>query len=139
MPAGAGPASASGRDERNEAAATTAAAAGGPPIAPAAAPDATTVDLRLDPLLELLVDDADRQLLQAASPDPGSGLLSLRLSERASALTGPALLERAQRWQQRAGEAGYERLELVDASGALLARQALVGSGMILLAPGPQP
>ena len=42
----------------------------------------------------------------------------------------------AERWQQRARGLGYERLELVDGQGRLLARGALVGSGMILLDPG---
>ena len=43
----------------------------------------------------------------------------------------------AERWQERALALGYRRLELVDADGRLLARAALVGSGMILLDPGP--
>jgi len=42
----------------------------------------------------------------------------------------------AERWQQRARGLGYERLELVDGQQRLLARGALVGSGMILLDPG---
>jgi hypothetical protein len=107
---------------------------GGPPEAePAAAP------LQLDPLLALLSDRQDRDLLQAAQPDPTAALLRLRLSERGDALSDQALLERAARWQQRALEAGYERLELVAAAGGLRARQALVGSGMILLAPAASP
>jgi hypothetical protein len=42
----------------------------------------------------------------------------------------------AERWQLRALALGYERLELVDSQRRLLARGALVGSGMILLDPG---
>ncbi|MEB3271800.1 MAG: hypothetical protein VKJ44_09170 [Synechococcus sp.] len=107
---------------------------GGPPRAePPAAP------LQLDPLLALLSDREDRDLLLAAQPDPTTALLRLRLSERGDALSDQALLERAARWQQRALEAGYERLELVAAAGGLRARQALVGSGMILVAPAASP
>lgn len=95
--------------------------------------------LQLDPLLALLSDREDRDLLQAVQPDPTAALLRLHLSERGDALSDQALLERAARWQQRALEAGYERLELVAAAGGLRARQALVGSGMILLAPAASP
>ena len=93
--------------------------------------------LQLDPLLALLSDPEDRDLLQAAQPDPAIGLLRLRLSEPAVSLSDRSLLQRAGGWQQRAREAGYDKLELLAADGSLLARQALVGSGMILLAPSP--
>lgn len=111
-------------DQKDEPAVDQAAAAEPPPAA-----------LQLDPLLALLSDPQERDLLQAAQPDPATALLRLRLSERAASLSDRSLLERAGRWQQRALEAGYERLELLDADGSLRARQALVGSGMILLAP----
>jgi len=144
---------AQGGEERRRAAGRAAA---GPPgrsspvlasseaaAAPAGAPEAehpvAPPPLQLDPLLALLSDREDRDLLQAAQPDPSAALLRLRLSERADALSDQALLERAARWQQRALAAGYERLELVAASGDLRARQALVGSGMILLAPAASP
>ena len=107
--------------------------------------DATAVDvaagtspvLRLDPLLELLSQGEDADLLLAARPDPAGSRLSLTLSEAAEALPQAELLAWAQRLQQRARQEGYERLELRDRQGRLRGRDALVGSGMILLAPAP--
>ena len=93
--------------------------------------------LRLDPLLELVVAGEDGALLRAAHPDPSRSLLTLTLAEGAEALGPSRLLERAETWRQRAAAAGYERLELRDDQGHLRGRQALVGSGMILLAPAP--
>jgi len=93
--------------------------------------------LVLDPLLELLSQGDDAELLLAVRPDPAVSRLSLTLSPAAAALPQPALLQQAERWQQRAREAGYERLELRDSRGRLRGRSALVGSGMILLAPAP--
>lgn len=100
-------------------------------------PEAPATELRLDPLLELLGPGEDAALLLAARPDPAASRLSLTLAPAAEALPQAELLERAQRWQQRAREAGYERLELRDPQGRLRGRGALVGSGMILLAPVP--
>lgn len=93
--------------------------------------------LQLDPLLELLSQGQEAELLLAARPDPAGSRLSLTLSPAAEALPQAALLEQAERWQQRARAAGYERLELRDRQGRLRGRAALVGSGMILLAPVP--
>jgi hypothetical protein len=39
----------------------------------------------------------------------------------------------AGQWQRRAESLGYEDLRLLDGRGRVLARRALVGSGMILL------
>ena len=97
----------------------------------------TAPGLRLDPLLELLSEGEDADLLLAARPDPAGSRLSLTLSEVAEALPQAELLAWAQRLQQRARDEGYERLELRDRQGRLRGRGALVGSGMILLAPVP--
>ena len=97
----------------------------------------TAPGLRLDPLLELLSEGEDARLLLAARPEPASSRLSLTLSEAAEALPQAELLAWAQRLQQRARDVGYERLELRDRQGRLRGRGALVGSGMILLAPAP--
>jgi hypothetical protein len=97
----------------------------------------TAPELRLDPLLELLSQGEDAFLLLAARPDPAGSRLSLTLSEAAEALPQAKLLAWAQRLQQRAREEGYERLELRDRQDRLRGRSALVGSGMILLAPAP--
>ena len=99
--------------------------------------ETTSAELRLDPLLELLGQGEDTALLLEARPDPAASRLSLTLAPAAEALPQAELLERAQRWQQLAREAGYERLELRDPQGRLRGRGALVGSGMILLAPIP--
>ena len=93
--------------------------------------------LQLDPLLLLLNAPEDAGLLLAAQPDAASSRLSLTLAPAALALPQPSLLQRAERWRQRAAEAGYDHLELRDRQGRLIARRALVGSGMILLAPVP--
>ena len=106
------------------------ASAGSPSLSPAP-------PLQLDPLLELLSDAQDARLLQAARPEPSRSLLILTLSPAAADLPLPELQQQAERWQQRAREAGYERLELRDPDDRLRGRQALVGSGMILLAPAP--
>lgn len=96
-------------------------------------PDPPMLDL--DPLLALMADEESEGMLLAASPDPAGGTLRLTLSRSAWVLEEGELLQRAEQWRQRALESGYERLELLDPQGRLLGRQALVGSGMILLAP----
>ncbi|MFM7313464.1 MAG: hypothetical protein ACKO0M_09900 [Cyanobium sp.] len=93
--------------------------------------------LRLDPLFALVSDGEDGALLLAARPDPEHRLLLLTLTRAAVALPDRALQPHAERWQQRAGSAGYDRLELRDSRGRLRGRTALVGSGMILLSPAP--
>ncbi|KEF43309.1 MAG: hypothetical protein ER33_00765 [Cyanobium sp. CACIAM 14] len=93
--------------------------------------------LELDPLLALLADDDPDHLIASAHPEPAEGRLVLTMTS-AYTLQGPAGKRRwAERWQARALALGYRRLELVDGDGRLLARAALVGSGMILLDPGP--
>jgi hypothetical protein len=114
-----------------------------PGPAPAPVPIPTTVTepepalvLELDPLLELLAEDDPDHLIASAHPEPAEGRLVLTM---APAYTGLAPASRgrwAERWQQRALALGYDRLELVDGQRRLLARAALVGSGMILLDPG---
>jgi hypothetical protein len=64
---------------------------------------------------------------------PAEGLLLLRLAGGYGALPLAERLSLAERWLERARELGYERLDLVDPAGRLLARPARVGSGMILL------
>ena len=101
------------------------------PPAPAAAPA-----LELDPLLALLAQDDPDHLIASAHPVPAEGRLVLSMATTYTALTPASRRRWAERWQQRALALGYERLELVDGQERLLARRALVGSGMILLDPG---
>jgi hypothetical protein len=86
------------------------------------------------PLAELVGADPPAWVL-ALEQRPAEGLLRLRL-RLAGGFGALPLAERrslVERWLERARELGYERLELVDPAGRLLARPARVGSGMILL------
>lgn len=89
--------------------------------------------LQLDPLLALLRDDDPRHLIANAQPDPGAGLLQLQLGEAFALLPPAERSAEANHWLERSQALGYERLQLLDGAGRLLGRQALAGSGMILL------
>jgi hypothetical protein len=116
-----------------------------PPPGPAPAPvaDAAAVAepepppvLELDPLLALLAEDDPDHLIASAHPKPAEGRLVLTMAPAYAGLAPASRGRWAERWQQRSLALGYERLELVDSRQRLLARSALVGSGMILLDPG---
>jgi hypothetical protein len=65
--------------------------------------------------------------------EAATGTLRLRLSPAFDAL-GQEIRERtAERWLNEAAALGYDNLELSGADGRPLGRNALVGSGMILL------
>jgi hypothetical protein len=83
-------------------------------------------------LAELVGADPPAWVL-ALEQRPAEGLLRLRLAGGYGALPFAERRSLAERWLERARELGYERLELVDPAGGLLARPARVGSGMILL------
>jgi hypothetical protein len=90
--------------------------------------------------------EAEKQLLAGfAQQDPGQliaaaqadgGLLRLQMAEGYGRLSRQRRQAQAERWWQRSLELGYEQLQLRDGFGRLLARQARVGSGMILLDAG---
>ena len=84
------------------------------------------------PLAELVGADPPAWAL-ALEQRPAEGVLRLRLAGGYGALPLAERRSLAERWLERARELGYERLELVDPAGRLLARPARVGSGMILL------
>jgi hypothetical protein len=110
-------------------------AALGPPAGAEIPSPPAPPSLELDPLLALLADDDPEHLIASAHPEPAEGLLVLTMKP-AFVLPSESTRRRwAERWQERARALGYRRLELVDGSGRLLARGALVGSGMILLDP----
>jgi hypothetical protein len=111
------------------------AAAPVPSPAPVAEPEPLPV-LDLDPLLALLAEDDPEHLIASAHPEPAEGRLVLTMAPAYASLAPASRGRWAERWQQRARGLGYERLELVDGQQRLLARGALVGSGMILLDPG---
>lgn len=76
------------------------------------------------------------QLIAAAQADGDGGLLRLQVAEGYGRLSRQRRQAQAERWWQRSLELGYEQLQLQDGLGRLLARQARVGSGMILLDAG---
>ncbi|NDG75464.1 MAG: hypothetical protein EBX49_09055 [Synechococcaceae bacterium WB8_1B_136] len=97
------------------------------------APPAPLPLAQADPLQEFLAQPEVEPLLEGAQADPA--LSSLRLRVRAAFLSQPLAQQQrwAEQWQQWALELGYEHLELRDANGQLVAREVLVGTGMIVL------
>ena len=93
--------------------------------------------LVLDPLIELLAAGDPRHLIATATPQPLAGSLTLELTSGFARLAEPERRREADHWLALSRELGYERLLLLDGSGRALGRQALVGSGMILLDPRP--
>ena len=124
--------------------------------APAAkAPDPSVADQELEPdLPEVLVPpeptlvdplDALLQRPEAEGLLIGARVLPDQVSLVLDVAPGFANLSAAERqrcaeqWQQWAIELGYDHLELRDSRSGLLARDALVGSGMIVLSEQPRP
>ena len=106
------------------------------PVPPAPSPpEQAALPLAIDPLLALLAEDDPRGCIASARPYPGQGRLELELAPTFLALAGPLRQQQADQWLERSRELGYERLRLLDGSGALLAQAARVGSGMVLLGP----
>jgi hypothetical protein len=82
--------------------------------------------------------DADTALISALQPEPASATLTLRFGEGLRTLGADQRQRLAERWRERAADAGYSHLRLREGDGRLWARDALVGRGMILLdPPGP--
>ncbi|MCP9914063.1 hypothetical protein KBZ07_11735 [Cyanobium sp. BA20m-14] len=105
------------------------------PVPPAPSPPEQAPPLVIDPLLALLAEDDPRGCIASARPYPGQGRLELELAPTFLALAGSLRQQQADQWLERSRELGYERLRLLDGSGALLAQAARVGSGMVLLGP----
>ena len=91
----------------------------------------------LDPLVELLERPGSDGLLRAAEGQPQRGTLQLQVRPAFKRLQRADQQRHAELWQAWAQELGYDHLELRDGLGALLARDALVGSGMIVLSSQP--
>ena len=100
---------------------------------PAPEPQPEPPALALDPLLELLSQQDPRHLIASARPQPASGVLELELTAGFAQLPVGERQAQAEGWLDCSRSMGYERLVLLDGSGIILGRQALVGSGMILL------
>ena len=92
---------------------------------------------QLDPLVELLERPGSDGLLRAAEGQPQRGTLQLQVRPAFKRLQRAEKQRHAELWQAWAQELGYDHLELRDGLGALLARDALVGSGMIVLSSQP--
>ena len=86
-----------------------------------------------DPLLQALAPDDPQGWIGATRANPGSSRLDLLMIDRFRTLPEPQRLDLATQWQRRAESLGYEDLRLLDGQDRVLARRALVGSGMILL------
>ena len=91
----------------------------------------------LDPLVELLERPGSDGLLRAAEGQLQRGTLQLQVRPAFKRLQRAEQQRHAELWQAWAQELGYDHLELRDGLGALLARDALVGSGMIVLSSQP--
>jgi hypothetical protein len=116
-----------------EAAAAQAAEAEAARAAEAASATAAEAEMQL--LAGFAQQDPGR-LIAAAQADGDGVLLRLRMAEGYGRLSRQRRQTQAERWWQRSLELGYEQLQLRDGLGRLLARQARVGSGMILLDAG---
>ena len=92
---------------------------------------------QLDPLVELLERPGSDGLLRAAEGQPQRGTLQLQVRPAFKRLQRAEQQRHAELWKAWAQELGYDHLELRDGLGALLARDALVGSGMIVLSSQP--
>ncbi len=84
-------------------------------------------------LLEEFAQQDPGQLIVVAQADPETAMVRLQLTEGYGRLSQRRRQAQAERWWQRSLELGYEQLQLRDGLGRMLARQARVGSGMILL------
>jgi hypothetical protein len=107
-----------------------------PPLPPPAAEPAPAAEPPPpDPLLSALGETGASSLLEAARAEPARSLLVLTATPAYSALPPAERQGRAEGWWRQGQELGYERLELRDGRGRLLARSALVGGGLLLFEP----
>jgi hypothetical protein len=93
----------------------------------------------LDPLAELVQQPEADGLLIGALVLPDQVTLELQVSAGFERLSAAEQQRRAVQWQQWSTDLGYDHLELRDSRAGLLARDALVGSGMIVLSESSRP
>lgn len=93
----------------------------------------------VDPLAELVQRPETDGLLMGAQVLPDQVTLELQVSAGFVRLPAAEQQRRAVQWQQWATDLGYDHLELRDSRAGLLARDALVGSGMIVLSESSRP
>lgn len=107
------------------------------PAAPDTEPAAATAAARpVDPLLQAFAAADPDRWIRAATALPERQQLSLRLAARFMGLSVAERRQLAESWYHQAVALGYEHLVLRDGLDRLLGRDALVGSGMILLDDG---
>lgn len=75
------------------------------------------------------------QWIAGVTVESEGALLRLQLNAGFTTLAAAQQQTLAEAWQDWAQGFGFDRLELTDRRGQVLGRQALVGSGMILLSP----
>ena len=92
-----------------------------------------------DPLDALLQRPEAEGLLMGVRVLPDQITLVLELAPGFGHLARPEQQRLFEQWQQWAADLGYDHLELRDSRSGLLARDALVGSGMIVLSEQLQP
>ncbi|MFM8545660.1 MAG: hypothetical protein ACKOAP_11865 [Vulcanococcus sp.] len=90
-----------------------------------------------DPLVLLLQRPGADGLIRSAVGDVEASSLSLQLAPAFPALAPREQQRRATLWLGWARDLGYDHLELRDSRAGLLARDALVGDGMILFSSEP--
>lgn len=132
------PPAAADLSEPAAAAATEFPAAPEPPATLAEPSTESSSEPSADPLLLWLREAPAAELLNGATTAPAATLV-LQVQPPFLALTVPQRQQRAETWQLEARELGFDHLELRDGNGVLLARDALVGSGMIVLPAPPAP
>jgi hypothetical protein len=110
-----------------------------PSLDAVSAPEPETPQASVDPLTLLVQRPEADGLLIAAQVRPDQVTLVLQVGAGFDQLTAPEQQRRAVQWQQWAADLGYDHLELRDSRAGLLARDALVGSGMIVLNESSRP
>jgi hypothetical protein len=103
------------------------------------APELEQPQVPLDPLAELVQRPEADGLLIGAQVLPDQVTLELQVSAGFDRLPAAEQQRRALQWQQWSTDLGYDHLELRDSRAGLLARDALVGSGMIVLSESSRP
>lgn len=106
-----------------------------PALEPEPAPTSTPTPAPepLDPLVELVQRPGADGLLITALPSADQRTLVLQVAAGFAARPFADQQRYAEQWQLWAADLGYDHLELRDSRAGLLARDALVGSGMIVL------
>ena len=92
-----------------------------------------------DPLAQLVQRPGADGLLVEAAPSADQLTLVLQLAPAFATLPAASQQRYAEQWQLWAADLGYEHLELRDSRAGLLARDALVGAGMIVLNDSSSP